>query len=27
VQKYYIIKQAMMLRDQKLRKKAENGNK
>ena len=27
IQKYYIIKQAMMLRDQKLRKKAENGNK
>ena len=27
VQKYYIIKQAMMLRDQKLRKKAEDGNK
>jgi|2_EtaG_2_1085320.scaffolds.fasta_scaffold16612_2 hypothetical protein len=27
VQKYYIIKQAMMLRDNKLREKAKNGNK
>ena len=27
VQKYYIIKQAMMLRDQKLREKAKDGNK
>ena len=27
IQKYYIIKQAMILRDQKLKKKAENGNK
>ena len=26
-QKYYIMKQAMILRDQKLRKKAEDGNK
>ena len=27
IKKYYIIKQAMMLRDQKLRKKAQDGNK
>ena len=27
LQKYYIIKQAMMLRDKKLRDKAQNGNK
>ena len=27
LQKYYIIKQAMMLRDQKLREKAKDGNK
>ena len=27
IQKYYIIKQAMMVRDQKLREKAKDGNK